>query len=182
MLETEALRFRGDYRLDIPLKNVKSAETAEGLLKINFEGQTAVFELGAHAEKWLSKILNPKGLLDKLGVKPDAKVVLLGVSDESFLQQLKERTSNVFTGRLTKGADIIFLRTESKQALRKIDRLQDYMNRDGAIWIIAPKGKQHIKESDVYDAGKRAGLVDIKLVKFSQTHTGHKLVIPLAKR
>jgi hypothetical protein len=35
---------------------------------------------------------------------------------------------------------------------------------------------------DVLDVGKEAGLVDTKVVSFSQTHTAHKLVIPLDRR
>lgn len=31
-------------------------------------------------------------------------------------------------------------------------------------------------------AGKEAGLVDIKVVRFSETHTALKFVIPLARR
>ncbi len=31
-------------------------------------------------------------------------------------------------------------------------------------------------------AGKRAGLVDVKVVSFSDTHTAEKFVIPVAKR
>jgi len=31
-------------------------------------------------------------------------------------------------------------------------------------------------------AGKRAGLVDVKVVSFSETHTAEKFVVPVAKR
>lgn len=31
-------------------------------------------------------------------------------------------------------------------------------------------------------AGKQAGLVDVKVVSFSETHTAEKFVIPVAKR
>lgn len=182
MLESESLHFRGDFRLDIPLRDVKKADAEGGALKLSFQGGAAVFELGDRAEKWLAKIRNPRGLLDKLGVKPGAEVVVLGVADESFRRQLAERTPNVSEGRLKKGADLIFLRADDKEALGKIKRAQDYMKRDGALWVVAPKGKQHIKEADVFAAGKEAGMVDTKLVKFSETHTAHKLVIPLARR
>jgi hypothetical protein len=32
------------------------------------------------------------------------------------------------------------------------------------------------------EAGKAAGLVDVKVISFSDTHTGEKFVIPLALR
>jgi hypothetical protein len=34
----------------------------------------------------------------------------------------------------------------------------------------------------VLAAGKQAGLVDVKVVSFSDTHTAEKFVIPVAKR
>jgi hypothetical protein len=56
------------------------------------------------------------------------------------------------------------------------------MARDGAIWVIRPKGVKTITEADVMTAGKAAGLVDTKVVRFSDSHTAEKLVIPLARR
>jgi hypothetical protein len=39
-----------------------------------------------------------------------------------------------------------------------------------------------ITEGDVMAAGKAAGLVDVKVVRFSETHTAEKFVIPVALR
>jgi hypothetical protein len=39
-----------------------------------------------------------------------------------------------------------------------------------------------LKETDVIAAARDAGLVDIKVVKFSETHSALKLVIPLSRR
>jgi hypothetical protein len=180
-LEPESLLFRGTFRLSIPFGQMKSVKAGEGRLHIGFPDGTAIFNLGPLADKWASKIRNPKGLLDKLGVKPDSKVVILGIKDESFMGQLKERSPDM-SERKRKDADLIFLLAESKAALKRVAPLQDYIKRNGVIWVVAPKGKQNIKESDVLDAGKEAGLVDTKVVSFSQTHTAHKLVIPLERR
>ena len=51
-----------------------------------------------------------------------------------------------------------------------------------ALWIIYPKGQQHITEGDVFAAGHKVGLTDIKVVGFSATHTALKFVIPVKKR
>jgi len=53
---------------------------------------------------------------------------------------------------------------------------------NGALWVIRPKGRPEISERAVMDAGKAAGLVDVKVVSFSPTHTAEKFVIPIAKR
>ncbi len=79
-------------------------------------------------------------------------------------------------------SDVIFWLAEGMEALERLTSLQDYLRRNGALWVVFPKGKQHIKETDVIAAGKRAGLVDNKVVRFSDTHTALRLVIPLARR
>ena len=53
---------------------------------------------------------------------------------------------------------------------------------NGALWIIRPKGRPEISERSTMAAGKAAGLVDVKVVGFSATHTAEKFVIPLAAR
>ncbi len=181
LLEPDSLVFRGGFKLSIPLKQVKTVAARRGQLKVTFPEGTAVFDIGELAEKWASKIRHPKSLMDKLGVKAESRVVVLGLRDRGFISQLKERTPDV-SERRRRNADLIFLRAESVADLEKLSPLQEWIKRDGAIWVIAPKGKQHIKEADVLEAGKRAGLVDIKVVSFSETHTAHKLVIPVARR
>ena len=53
---------------------------------------------------------------------------------------------------------------------------------EGALWVIRPKGSPAITEAEVMAAGKRAGLVDVKVASFSGTHTAEKFVIPRASR
>ena len=50
------------------------------------------------------------------------------------------------------------------------------------IWAIYPKGVQVIREAEVRAAAKQHGLVDVKNASFSDTHSGLKLVIPVAQR
>ncbi|HWO72722.1 MAG TPA: hypothetical protein VNN21_04120, partial [Dehalococcoidia bacterium] len=70
LLETSELIFRGDFRLRIPFSAIEMIEAEGGELRIRYEGSVAVFSLGPRAESWAEKIRNPRGLLDKLGVKP----------------------------------------------------------------------------------------------------------------
>jgi hypothetical protein len=124
-----------------------------------------------------------RSLIDKLGVKQDAAVALLGVTDETFLKQLKERTRALAQLRIKKSLDVIFLSAERLQELRQLERLRGYLKSNGAIWVVSTKGKQaRIKDLDVIAAAKQAGLVDNKVVSFSDTHTALKLVIPVALR
>lgn len=182
LLETNALIFRGDFRLSIPLKEVQSVEAVNGQLKVVFPGGEVVFDLGRLAEKWALKIRHPKSLMDKLGIKLGSRVAVLGIKDESFWQMLNERTIDISVDGPAKESDFILMLAESKEDLGKLKLLQAYIKRDGAIWVVASKGKQHIKESDVLAAGREAGLVDVKVASFSQTHTAHQFVIPRASR
>ncbi len=182
MLESESLIFRGDFRLALALRDLTSVEAKDGELHVSFPGGAAVFELGAQAEKWATKIRKPKGLLDKLGVKADHQVSLLGIADERFGKELKERTNKVVTGQPKAGSDIIFLAARVKGDLKKLGALQGRLKKNGAIWVVWPKGKQELREDDIRFAADEAGLVDVKVVKFSESHSALKLVIPVARR
>ena len=57
-----------------------------------------------------------------------------------------------------------------------------YLQRDGAVWVVYPKGRPEISEVDVIRAGVEQGLVDNKVVRFSDTHTALRFVIPKARR
>ena len=45
--------------------------------------------LGDAAEKWALKIQHPPSRLDKIGVKPEWRVSVLGLSDRTFLGELE---------------------------------------------------------------------------------------------
>jgi hypothetical protein len=181
LLETDKLIFRGDFNLSIDLKEVKKIEAKNGELQLTHPLGEAVFCLGRLADKWSEKIRHPTTLMQKLGVNSGSKVILLGVKDSRFVKQLKKLTSNI-SYRKTKQADLIFLAAESKRALDNMRTLRKHIKPTGAIWVVAPKGKDLIKEGDILEAGKAAGLVDIKVARFSKTHTAHKFVIPVADR
>jgi hypothetical protein len=177
LLETDDLIFRGDFRLSIPLKSIQSLEAADGVLRVASPAGEAHFKLGEQADKWAHKIRNPRTLADKLDVKPGMRVSLIGVSD-----RLEGRTRDVTEGTAAKGSDLIFFGAEKDKDLAKLRSLQKALKRNGAIWVVYPKGKQEITEIGVLKAGREAGLVDTKIARFSDTHTAHKFVIPLAKR
>jgi len=120
--------------------------------------------------------------MDKLGVKPGSTVVVLGVKDEAFLQQLTERGADVKVGRRRKSADLIFYLAERPGDLAKLSALEADMVRNGAIWVVSPRGRTEVSDVVVIAAGIAAGLVDNKVVRFSDTHTALRFVIPLARR
>ena len=182
LLESEALIFRGEFRLKIPFRAMQSVKAARGELHVQFAEGTASFSLGDRAEVRAEKILHPKSLLDKLGIKPGSVVSVLGVGDASFLRRLGERTQDITPGRPRKDSDFIFFGAEARADLQRLRDLVSSLKKTGAIWVVYPKGQPKTTQADVMPASKKAGLVDVKVASFSPTHTTLKLVIPISRR
>jgi hypothetical protein len=123
-----------------------------------------------------------RSLLDKLGVKPGQRICVLGVGDAAFLKDLAAVAPSAAHGKPQKGSDVILLAAEDLKSLARIQSLEPHMQRNGAIWVVYPKGQQHIREADVMAAGKSAGFTDNKICRFSETHTALRFVIPLERR
>lgn len=122
-------------------------------------------------------------LLDKLGVRPGARVAVLGVDDADFRALLADRTPDVTDGEPLPDTDLVFLAADSTAALAGLATLADRLRPNGAIWVISRKGKAAtLRDVEVMAAAKAAGLVDNKVASFSATHTALRLVIPLARR
>src|SRR5262245_32626898 len=177
-LETEHLSFRGEFKVTIPFASIRHLDAAEGKLSVTFNAGTLILDLGPAATKWAEKIKKPKSLLEKLGVKEGMKVSVQGIRDKEFLKQLKEKKVDA-SKKLSKESDIILLQTDSKDELDAVNSAAKHLASNGALWIIYPKGKEEIKQDDIFKAGKSAGLVDVKVVSFSSTHTALKFVIPV---
>lgn len=180
-LDGTALSFRGDFSLDIPIQEVTRVEAKKGEMTVVAPQGTAVFELGPKAEKWALKIRYPKSRLDKLGIKPGHKVTVLGVEDEDFWRELDRRDAEA-SRELAKDRDFIFLRVDSQEELERLGSLEPYMHRDGSIWVLWPKGQQHIKRDHIFTASKAVDLVDVKICSFSDELSGLKVMIPKARR
>jgi hypothetical protein len=191
LLETTEVIFRGgDFRLRIPFAEMTSVAAEEGELKLGYAGNVAVFELGRDASKWAEKIRNPRGLMEKLGVKPGMRVVVLGVDDPDFLSELTQRigASEDHLGQCD--ADIVLYEADHLDALSRLPELRSAIVPAGTVWVVSPKGKaalevaeaDRVRDVDVMAAAREAGLVDTKVVSFSPTRTALKLVIPKAQR
>ena len=181
-LETSEFIFRGNFCLRIPLKDIQNVVAKRGELQLEWPEGSASFALGKDAEKWALKIRYPRGRLEKLGVKEGMHGAVLGVADAAFQEELRARVTDIAETRPRKGTDLIFLGVESKERLGRLAGMVSSLQPAGAIWTVYPKGQKHITQNDVMTAGKAAGLVDTKVVGFSETHTALKWVIPVSKR
>jgi len=164
LLESSELVFRGGTRLKIAFKDISRVEASDGRLRIDFSAGTATFHLGDTAPKWAGKILHPPSRLDKLGVKEGMRLRWIGAPDADFQNEANDRGAPFYETN----PDLTFLAASQTSDLDKLP--------DPPIWIVYPKGVQHIREIDVINAGRAAGLTDVKVASFSPTHTALKFV------
>jgi hypothetical protein len=186
LLETGEVVFRGDAgaRAKLALATLKKLAAKDGtLVLVGPEGELRL-ELGEVAvAKWLEKIKNPRSRLDKLGVEPGMRVSVIGVDDAELRAELAARGADAsFGAKPRPGSELVFFGADATAALARLAALAASLTPAGGIWVVRPKGVKTISEADVRAAAKDAGLVDVKVVAFSATHTAEKLVIPLAKR
>lgn len=178
LLETAEVIFRGPRRVVIPFAKIQSIDASDGRLTLD----DIVLDLGPDAAKWAEKIRNPKTVVQKLGIKSGQSVAVVHLDDASFLADLENAGAIVTTGEPRKNSDAIFYGAATRAELDRMTALKASLAPNGALWIIRPKGVKTITETDVMAAGKAAGLVDVKVVKFSETHTAEKFVIRLVDR
>jgi hypothetical protein len=182
LLETDELIFRGDdVRLTIPYKSVSSIDVKDGVLHVAWLSGVASFDLGPSAVKWADRIRNPPTRIDKLDVKPGQLVLFVGIRDSTLREEIETRGATVVARPIAQ-VDAVFVAANDRGDLKRLATVQNFLKRDGAIWVIRPKGSPNISENDVMSAGKNVGLVDVKVVRFSETHTAEKFVIPVSKR
>jgi hypothetical protein len=182
LLETSFILFRGEFRLKILFADVKSAKAADGELRLQTADGLAVFEIGDAAEKWCEKILHPKTRIEKLGVKAGTKIRMIGAFEAEFKDEAKRTSNGAGKDKDAGEAETIFLAVSGSGELAQVAKIAKAMRGAASLWIVYPKGQKTITENDVIEAGRKAGLKDVKVVGFSATHTALKFVIPVEMR
>jgi len=171
LLESDHVLFRGDERLKVMFRDLTGLSAQDGVLELRFEGGPARFDLGKAAEKWADKILHPPSRLDKLGIKEGAAVRLIGEFDADFQTELRERKA-----KIARTAPLVCFAAEKSADLARVPKLAASMDPKDALWVVYPKGVAAIREIDVIQAARAAGLKDVKVASFSSTHTALKFV------
>jgi hypothetical protein len=180
ILETSELIFRGaDFRVKLAFTEMKKVLADAGILSIRTEKGVFAFEVGTVAAKWREKILHPKTRAEKLGLKANTEVRLVGAFETGFLQEVKY--AKVQAG-VVAAPQNTFIAIATKSDLKEIAKHAKKISGSDALWVVYPKGKKDLTENDVIAAGRKAGLKDLKVVGFSAINTALKFVLPLEKR
>ena len=123
-----------------------------------------------------------RALIDKLDIRPGARVSVLAVDDPDFMAELIDRTGDISLGGVSPASDAVFLGVEQPDDLAPMAALRSVIKPDGAVWVVYRKGRKDFNENDVLRLGLETGLVDVKVVRFSDSHTATKFVIRKADR
>jgi len=173
-LETDFVAFRGPFRLKLPFGQLTSVASSDGVLSLTSEEGALELSLGPAAARWADAILNPPTLIDKLGLKPSHRIAVLGFADRAFLERLDYLTC------LPEGEkfDAILAHVNRSADLKNLWQIRHAVGPKGFLWIVYPKGQADPSEKQVIVAGRGAGLNDVKVCRFSATHTGLKFMWP----
>jgi len=171
LLESDHVLFRGEERLKVMFRDLTGVSATDGVLELQFDGGPAAFEIGKAAEKWVDKILHPPSRLDKLGIQQGTPVRLIGAFDDEFARELRERKA-----KISDDAPLTCYAAEKAADLARVRKLASRMERKSALWVVYPKGVTAIRETEVIEVGRDAGLKDVKVASFSKSHTALKFV------
>jgi hypothetical protein len=184
LLETDELIVRGDAHVKVPRASITGVASRGGVVTITSPAATISLSLGDEAAaKWRKKLEEaPKQLIDKLDVKPGAKVWLWHIDDAVLLNQVNARTDNVTSGRSAANCNVVFVQANTNEELDRIERATKAIVDDGAIWVVHPKGKTGVADTAVFGKAKALGLVYTKVARISATLSAEKLVWPRSSR
>ena len=149
---------------------------------MKFDGGTLVLGLGEAAKKFAVTLLEPpKTRCEKMGILAGSVVAVLGIRETAFAAELRASGARIVR-RLSASEATIVLGVESARDLARLAIAARSLAPRGALWAVHPRGVAGVKDTDIFAAGKRAGLVAVKVARFSTTHTAEQLVIPLKDR
>jgi hypothetical protein len=126
-------------------------------------------------------------LAKKLGLRPDARVALLG-APAGFDRHLVPLPDGVRLSRSARGSkDVIVLFSKRAAELaRKLPAARKALNEAGGLWVAWPKKSAGVATDLDFDGVQRSGLalglVDNKVCAIDETWSGLRFVVRLADR
>ena len=181
-LESDELRFRGETRLRIALRDVSDVSAKDGTLRVEHANGVASFVLGDTAEAWAEKIRSPRTLADKLGVARGMQVAVIDVDDQNVLDDLAAKGAQLVVGSVPENVPMVLFRVVRPSQLVALASMTSRISRNGAIWVVHPRGDAAVADTVIFAAARDAGLTYTKVVRFSEQDTAEKLVIPRTAR
>ncbi|MBL8613667.1 MAG: hypothetical protein JNL38_40380 [Myxococcales bacterium] len=185
LLESGEVIFRGEARHVFRAKGMSRIAAEDGALVLEGEHGVARIALGPKAAVWAAKLNSPPSRLDKAGLSKLAGagvvVVVIGEPDAAFARELGAIGATVKAR--AKSAPFAFVFAGDAAKCRAgVKSARAMIAEDGAIWVVYPRGQRSFTENDVLATGRSLGLKDVKVMRFSDTDTALKFVVPLDAR
>jgi Protein of unknown function (DUF3052) len=124
-----------------------------------------------------------RSVVQKLGVKPDQRVEIVGDVGAGLRRDVKEVLGRglVRSGQLD-GAIVMVQSIE--EAEQVFDSYRPRLRDTGYLWFITPKRGQegYVNQMALVPGGKKRGMIDNKTCSIDDTRSGIRFVIPRALR
>jgi len=124
----------------------------------------------------------PRSRIEKLGVKEGDRIGMVAFQDAAFERELAGRGATPVKGRLGSDLPMVLCAFREADELGRLSDLKQAIAPNGCVWALWPKGRRELREDDVRTAALAIGLVDVKVMAFSDVLSGLKLVIRKADR
>ncbi len=176
-LDSQSLQLSGGKKLVVALSDVRTAKVTGGNLHIDAKGAKFALALGPkEAGAWAKKILNPPTLADKLGIKADTKVLIVGERiKEIDAAAAKADRAATLTAAKAKAANIILLTLAPETAAKQIAAAAKVLPKGTALWLVYSKGTKP-NGDDIIGHARKAGLKDTKVARVSVTHAALRFI------
>lgn len=122
-------------------------------------------------------------LIQKLGLKPGHQLLFDGIGRSDPIREQARELGAVVKRKLAQGnLDVVLFRADQAETL--LQRFEEYkqaIKPMGMIWALWPKGGA-LRRDEIREVGIAAGLVDIKVLSYSEQLSGLKFVVPVVNR
>ena len=125
-----------------------------------------------------------RDVTDKLGLKENQAVRVIGKGERALLAKVSVRVNRRFAGPNEQADIVLFWPRSAEEIAANLKALKSKLQPAGGIWVITAKkgGIPYVPDTVMIPLGLAAGLVDNKICSISETHTAMRFVIPRKDR
>ena len=124
-----------------------------------------------------------RSVVQKLGVKPDQRVEIVGDVGSGLRRDVKEVLGRglVRSGELDGAIVMVQSLDEAEEVF---DAYRPRLRDTGYLWLITPKRGQegYVNQMHLVPGGKKRGMIDNKTCSIDETRSGIRFVVPRALR
>jgi len=186
LLETDELIFRGEVRARVPFRTLTVVEPGPDGLRLVWPDGDAVVDLaesrGGPVGPTASGTRPACSTSWACRTGPGSPSSTLATPDSATTPSPLELADRDVQRVPAGPADVVVWGLDEAADLARLPSLIKWIQPAGALWAVWAKGRKELNENHIREAALDAGLVDVKVARFSATHSALKLVVPKARR